>query len=155
MSILNYFTRADKETSNVVIPTGGVPGISENEIININITDHIQSTSGVKRKRVSYSEQDKMKIAKYANECLVIGGWLNKYRSQLKANLPSSRIVISEKRGRPLYLPDELDKKLRAFITYMRMAGGIINRHVIFGVLMGLIKSDLATYGMYLDFLIT
>jgi len=36
MSILNYFTRADKETSNVVIPTGGVPGISENEIINIS-----------------------------------------------------------------------------------------------------------------------
>ena len=32
MSILNYFTRTDKETSsNVVIPTGGVPGIYANE----------------------------------------------------------------------------------------------------------------------------
>ena len=49
MSILNYFTRTDKETSsNVVIPTGGVPGISDKEIMNI--TDQIQSTSGVKRK---------------------------------------------------------------------------------------------------------
>ena len=35
------------------------------------------------------------------------------------------------------------------------MAGGTINRHVIFGVLMGLIKSDLVTYGMYLEFQIT
>ena len=37
----------------------------------------------------------------------------------------------------------------------MRMASGTINRHVIFGVLMGLIKSDLVTYGMYLEFQIT
>ena len=37
----------------------------------------------------------------------------------------------------------------------MRMAGGTVNRHVIFGVLMGLIKSDLVTYGMYLEFQIT
>ena len=35
------------------------------------------------------------------------------------------------------------------------MAGGTINRHMIFGVLMGLIKSDLVTYGMYLEFQIT
>ena len=35
------------------------------------------------------------------------------------------------------------------------MAGETINRHVIFGVLMGLIKSDLVTYGMYLEFQIT
>ena len=35
------------------------------------------------------------------------------------------------------------------------MAGGTINRHVIFGVLMGFIKSDLKTYGMYLEFQIT
>ena len=67
MSILNYFTRTDKETSsNVVISTGGVPGISDKEIMNI--ADQIQSTSGVKRKRFTYSEQDKIKIVKYANE---------------------------------------------------------------------------------------
>ena len=35
------------------------------------------------------------------------------------------------------------------------MVGGTINHHVIFGVLMGLIKSDLVTYGMYLEFQIT
>ena len=69
--------------------------------------------------------------------------------------MQSSQIVISEKRGRPLYLPDELCKKRRTFITHMGMAGGTINRHVIFGVLMGLIKSDLVTYGMYLEFQIT
>ena len=35
------------------------------------------------------------------------------------------------------------------------MTGGTINRHVIFSVLMGLIKSNLVTYGMYLEFQIT
>ena len=120
MYILNYFARADKETSsNVVITTGGVPGISDKDIMNI--TDQMRSTSGVKRKRVTYSEQDKMKIAKYANECglmsavvkyksefpslreSTVRGCLNKYRSQLEANVQSSRIVISEKRTTTLF----------------------------------------------------
>ena len=68
----------------------------------MNITDQIQSTSVVKRKRFTYSEQNKMKIVKYANECgltravgkykgefsslreSTVRGWLNKYRSQLE-----------------------------------------------------------------------
>ena len=67
-SFLNYFTRANKDTSsNVVIPTGGVPGILDREISNI--TDQLQSTSGVKRKLVTYGELDKMKITKHANAC--------------------------------------------------------------------------------------
>ena len=61
---LFYNKEKNKETSsNVVILTGGVPGISDKEIMNI--TDQIQSTSGVKRKRFTYSEQDKMKIVKH------------------------------------------------------------------------------------------
>ena len=82
----------------------------------MNITDQIQSTSGVKRKRFTYSEQDKMKIVKYANECglkravgkykgefpslreSTVRDWLNKYRSQLEAKVQSSQIVISKKR---------------------------------------------------------
>lgn len=66
--ILNYFTWADKGTSsNVIIPVGGVPGILDRKILNIN--DKIQSTSGVKGKRVTYGELDQMKIRKHANEC--------------------------------------------------------------------------------------
>ena len=33
--------------------------------------------------------------------------------------------------------------------------GGTINKHVIYGILMGLIKSDLGRYGQYLNFVIT
>lgn len=67
--------------------------------------------------------------------------------------MPNSQIVISERTGHPLYLPEKLDKKLRVFITHMRMTGGTINRHVVFGILMGLMKSDLINYyGMYLSF---
>ena len=80
-----------------------------------------------------------MKIKKYANECgltravgkykgefpslreSTVRGWLNKYRWQLEVKVQS--LQISEKRGRPLYLPDDLDKKLCTFIIHMRMAG--------------------------------
>ena len=37
----------------------------------------------------------------------------------------------------------------------MRTAGGTINKHVIYGILMGLIKADMTMYGGYLDFTVT
>ena len=37
----------------------------------------------------------------------------------------------------------------------MRTAGGTINKHVIYGILMGLIKADMTRYGGYLDFTVT
>ena len=97
-----------------------------------------------------------MIITKDANECgtafvkykgeflslteITIPGWLKKYRSRLGTNLPNSEIVKYAKRGCLHYLSEELDKRLRAFITHERMAGGTTNHHVVFAVLMGLIK---------------
>ena len=37
----------------------------------------------------------------------------------------------------------------------MQLAGGINNHHVVFGVLMSLIKNDLITCGVHLEFEIT
>ena len=79
-------------------------------------------------------------------------GWLKKFRGKLTRKVPSDEVVISKKRGRPLYLPDELDEKLRTFLIAQRRAGGNINRHTVYGVLMGLVKSNLHLYGGYLEF---
>ena len=79
-------------------------------------------------------------------------GWLKKFRGKLTRKVPSDEVVTSKKRGRPLYLPDELDEKLRTFLIAQRRAGGNINRHTVYGVLMGLIKSNLHLYGGYLEF---
>ena len=79
-------------------------------------------------------------------------GWWKKFRGKLTRKVPSDEVVISKKRGRPLYLPDELDEKLRTFLIAQRRAGGNINRHTVYGVLMGLIKSNLHLYGGYLEF---
>ena len=49
----------------------------------------------------------------------------------------------------------ELDEKLRLLITNMRTTGGTINKHVIYGILMGLIRADISRYGGYLDFTVT
>ena len=105
-----------------------------------------------------------MKITKHPNSCGIANTVVKykcklpsltetlsvkKYRSQLGANMPHSQIVISTKRGRPLYLLDELDKKLLAFITHMRMVGGTTNHHGVFDISMGLIKSDFITYEVF------
>ena len=88
-------------------------------------------------KRTTYREDEKMKIAKYANIYGTVSAlryfkqdfpkltestirpWLAKYRSQLKttSSEDSECIQISETRGRPLLLPNELERKLRTFIT--------------------------------------
>ena len=78
--------------------------------------------------------------------------WLKSYRENLQKKTPMQAIVLSKKRGRPLYLPTMLDSKLQKFLKNLRKAGGGVNRHVVKGVLMGLIKSDLEAYGSLLDF---
>ena len=37
----------------------------------------------------------------------------------------------------------------------MRTASGTISKHVIYGILMGVIKTDMTKFGGYLDFVIT
>lgn len=59
-------------------------------------------------------------------------------------------VTIGAKRGRPLLLSDDLYFKLRSFPTNLRSASGTKNKHVLYGVLMGLTKSDLSRYGRYL-----
>ena len=74
-----------------------------------------------------------MKITKYANPYGIanarryskeflnsskstVRGWLKTFRGELTCKVPSEDVVISKKRGRPLYLPEQLDEKLRTFL---------------------------------------
>ena len=116
-----------------------------------------------------YKEEEKIKVVKYACSHGVTNAikffkkeypnlmestvrpWVNKYKEEIKKK-SAECVIISQTRGRPLLLPAELDEKLRLFITNMRTAGGTINKHVIYGILMGLIKADMTRHGGYLDF---
>ena len=61
-------------------------------------------------------------------------GSLSGYFLKIKANVLSPGMVIYEKRGQSLYLHDDFDKMLCAFIAYMQMTGETINYNVGFGV---------------------
>ena len=105
-----------------------------------------------------YKEEEKMKVVKYTcshgvtnairffkNEFpnlteSTVRPWVNKYKEIKKKS--AERVIISQTRGRPLLLPAKLDEKLRLFVTNMKTAGGTINKHVIYRILMGLIKAD-------------
>ena len=82
----------------------------------------------------------------------IIRSWLKSYRENLQKKTPMQAIVLSKNRGRPLYLPTMLDSKLQKLLKNLRKAGGGVNKHVVKGVLMGLIESDLEAYGSLLDF---
>ena len=153
MSIVTYFRREGSSTQGIVLPRREVSGVLETEC-NCIVTE-VQSMSPVKRKRTTYREDEKIKIAKYANTHgtssairhfkqdfpnlseSTLRPWVAKYRSDVKKASSGECIQISERRGRPLLLPDELDSKLLAFIVTTRTAGGTINKHEIYGILMG------------------
>ena len=80
--------------------------------------------------------------------------WISKYKEEIQKK-SAECVIISQSRGRPLLLPAEVGEKLHLFITNMRTAGGTINKHVIYGILMGLIKADMTRYGGYVDFTVT
>jgi len=69
--------------------------------------------------------------------------------------LSLEHVTIGAKRGRPLLLSDDLDFKLLSFLTNLRSASKTKNKHVLYGVLMGLTKSDLSRYGRYLELCVT
>ena len=97
------------------------------------VTEERKNLSSEKKKRVTYKEQDKLVMARYAyqhgpsrtvakylkdfpklNES-TIRGWLAKYRDEIKGKTDSGSkkdIRIGMKRGRPLSLPQDLDLKL-------------------------------------------
>ena len=165
MSILNYFQKSGTtkhQRQNVVLPSAEAIGASYVEYINIS--EAVNQSVG-RSGRTTYKEEEKIRITKYANLQTTTNAlkhfkkefpnlsepsvhrWLSTYRKHLKAKVNSGKIVISQRRGRPLSLPEELDSKLRKFLLNIWKAGGCINRQVISGVLIGLIKSDYDKYG--------
>ena len=136
-----------------------------------NIVESINISTESKGRK-TYKGEGKMKTAKCANIYgdatavrqyksdfpkiteSTVRGWLMKFRTEMKRKVPLEEIVLSNKRRIPLLLPEELEAKLRVFINNQRKAGGTINRHTLCGILMGLIKSNLARYGNLLEFVV-
>ena len=181
MSLFNYFSRLtpnqqqDHPSTSAHVTT--LPPHDNFEGINLveyaNVAENLR-LGCAKNRRQTYKEEEKIRITKYANSYgttaaikffknefpnlreSTVRPWLATYRDGLKRkDISSSKIVISKRRGKPLYLPNELDEKLRKFLLNLRRAGGDVNRHVVYGVLMGLVKSNLLKYGSMLDFKIT
>ena len=116
---------------------------------------------------------DKIKIARYAcengnskavskfksdfpklNESTV-RPWVKKYKSELSSKKPQTSFWIGTKRGRPTILSEELDQKLRAMVVNLRTARAVIDIHVVRGVLAGIVRSNLETFGKFSDFDVT
>ena len=65
MSILRYFTREGSNTQGIILPSREESGVFHSEYDSI-VTE-VHSIPQVKRKRKTYLEDEKIKIAKYAN----------------------------------------------------------------------------------------
>ena len=175
MSILDYFTKnKEGKAKERVVKT--LPPKEDYGIICGKEYDSIKATLDLhpetKKRRVMYKEEEKMKVVKYACSHGVTNAtrffkkefpnltestvrpWVSKYKEEIKKK-SAECVIISQTRGRPLLLPAELDEKLRLFITNTRTADGTINKHVIYGILMGLFKAEMTRYGGYLDFTVT
>ena len=175
MSILDYFTKnkegkAKERVVKTLSPKEDFGIISGKEYDSIK--DTLDLHPETKKRRVMYKEEEKMKVVKHACSHGVTNAirffkkefpnlaestvrpWVNKYKEEIKRK-SAECVIISQTRVRPLLLPAKLDEKLRLFITSMRTAGGTINKHVIYGILRGLIKAGMTRYGGYLDFTVT
>lgn len=143
-----------------------VEGLSKKEVISVR--DELANVSNYKDvlKRVTYAEKDKQRVGRYAAMHGVpsalkrfksefpkltqstVRPWVIKY----KRTLSSPTKTIGVKRGRPLYLSEELDRKLRAMLVNLRNGGVSINSSVVKGVLAGLVRSDMLKFGQFSDF---
>ena len=108
---------------------------SENELICMS--QELSKTAELSKikKRSTYSESDKRRIAMYATQNgntnvvrkfrndfpklteSTLRPWVQKYKSEMKNSPEGTQIVIGVKRGRPILLLSELDCKLRTLLT--------------------------------------
>ena len=151
--------------------------ISADELLKVQ--ESLNVVTGQKSKRVTYSEDDKQEVTKYALLCgasaavrhfrkkyphlteSTVRPWVKRYQKSIKEQKklnPTAQAAtpkIGKPRGRPLYLEEELDTKVRSMLVSLRVAGGGINIHVVRGVLNGLIRENPVKYGKYLEFKVT
>ena len=73
------------------------------------------------------------------------------YKSELSSEKPQTSFTIGTKRWRPTILSEELDRKLRTMIVTLRTAGIVINIQVVFGVLAGIVGSNLEQFRQFSD----
>lgn len=52
----------------------------------------------------------------------------------------------AKKRGRPLFLGEELDKKVKSYLNAMRSRGAVVNTSVVVGVANGIVSSESDSY---------
>ena len=183
MSLFRYFTStqhhegkapcksAHTAAENIVEKNISTPGISRKELTCVTEELGHTDNESTPARRVTYSENTKKKVARYALQHGVaaavrkyekefpklrqstVSPWLKRYKQVETSS--TSQATISTKRGRPTYLSTELDTKLRSMIINLRIAGAQINIHDIKGVLAGLVRSNVAAYGAYIGFHVT
>ena len=182
MSLYKYFEPVKDKTegkcsdaSSITLSNKDKNGISREELKTIseelqNIDKNNKTASS---KRAVYKDVDKIKIARYAcengnskavskfksdfpklNES-TIRPWAKKYKSELSSKKPQTSFVIGTKRDRPTMLSEEVDQKLRSIIVNFRTVGAVINIHVVPGVLAGIVRSNLETFGQFSHFEVT
>ena len=148
MSILDYLTKnkegkAKERVVKTLLPNKDYGIISGKEYDSIK--DTLALHPEIKKRRVTYKEEEKMKVVKYGCSHGVtstvrffkkdfpnlmestVRPWVSKYKEEIKKK-SAECVIISHARGRPLLLPAELDEKLHLFTTNMRMAGRTINK---------------------------
>ena len=173
MLLLNYFKKSFsssqlKDACESMKNDNNLPAnISADELLKVQ--ESLNVVEGRKSKQVTYSENDKQEVTKYALLCgasaavwhfrkkyphlteSTVRPWVKHYQKSIKEQKklnPTAQVTpkIGKPRGRLLYLEEELDTKLRSMLTSLRVAGAGINIHVVRGVLNGLIPANPVKY---------
>jgi hypothetical protein len=168
MALLKYFKRKDSVLPSPSGPLSEQMPSSSIASANNEVKDLVFAGIEVKKVKrgpyIKYSDEERFKVGKYASEMGVtkslkffknefadrplkestVRGWKTQYEKELKLNFEISgkpaRKLVSGKRGHPLLLGNELDKRLQDYITQLRVAGGVVNAAIVEAAAVGIVK---------------
>lgn len=125
-------------------------------------TDPTKSCGRVRGSYKKFSARDKYRIGHYASihgtsaalrkfkiefngnlKWSTVNDWkkeIQKRNLKKSHNEPPMTELCGKKRGRPSILPEECEKELKAYITELRVAGGVINSHIVIGAGYGIMQ---------------
>jgi transposase-like protein len=136
---------------------------------NQEVVTVIQEEGSRKKKRgpyKNYTAKEKAKVAKRAVECGVtstvryfaaefadgplneatVRVWVKQYKQEVSLRKKGNKsmeisALESKKRGRPLLLGEELDKRVQLYVSSLRGHGAVINTRIVMAAAEGIVKS--------------
>ena len=140
---------ANEEVSSVIKATSSKSGRSKRGVYNVYTAEE-KATVGKRASEMGVTNSlrffNKKDFLEHPLKETTVRTWARQYEAELaKCKREGDDMIVKElpckKKGRPLLLGNELDRRVREYVTALRESGAVVNTAIVIAAAWGIVKS--------------